>query len=149
MPGVTWDYRGLLLPAPVPLEWATTHAALPHAHVLPDGTVRLFFSSRDERVRSHIGAADLDLSGREPQVRLLPEPLLDPGPRGAFDDSGVTTSCLVVDGDRQLLYYTGWSLGADGALLPLSPAARSARTGSGSSGCPPRRCWSGARSTRT
>ncbi len=39
------------------------------------------------------------------------EPILGPGPRGAFDDSGVTTSCLVDDGDRQLLYYTGWSLG--------------------------------------
>jgi hypothetical protein len=108
---VTWDNRGLLLPAPVPVEWAVSHAALPHAHVLPDGTVRLFFSSRDERIRSHIGTADLDFSSDTPQARVRPEPLLDPGPRGAFDDSGVTTSCLVVDGDRQLLYYTGWSLG--------------------------------------
>jgi hypothetical protein len=108
---VTWDNRGLLLPAPVPVEWAVSHAALPHAHALPDGTLRIFFSSRDGRVRSHIGAADLDLSGDEPDVRVRPEPLLDPGPRGAFDDSGVTTSCVVVDGDRQLLYYTGWSLG--------------------------------------
>jgi hypothetical protein len=111
VPSVSWDYRGLLLPAPVPVDWAVSHAALPHAHALPEGTLRLFFSSRDERVRSHIGAADLELSGGEAQVHVRPEPLLDPGPRGAFDDSGVTTSCLVVDGDRQLLYYTGWSLG--------------------------------------
>jgi hypothetical protein len=39
------------------------------------------------------------------------DPVLVPGAIGAFDDSGVTTSCLVADGDRQLLYYTGWSLG--------------------------------------
>jgi hypothetical protein len=80
-------------------------------HALPDGTLRLFFSSRDDRVRSHIGAADLDLSSGRLDVRVHPEPLLAPGPPGTFDDSGVTTSCLVVDGDRQLLYYTGWSLG--------------------------------------
>jgi hypothetical protein len=106
-----WDNRGLLLPAPVPVDWAVSHAALPHVHVLPDGRPRLFFSSRDDHVRSHIGAADLDLSGRYPEVRVRPEPLLAPGPLGAFDDSGVTTSCVVVDGDRQFLYYTGWSLG--------------------------------------
>jgi hypothetical protein len=37
--------------------------------------------------------------------------VLAPGPLGAFDDRGVTSSCLVRDGARVLLYYTGWSLG--------------------------------------
>src|SRR5204862_3430203 len=30
---------------------------------------------------------------------------------GAFDDSGVTSACLVTDAGRQHHYYTGWSLG--------------------------------------
>jgi hypothetical protein len=110
LPGVVWENRGLLLPAPLSAPWATSHAALPHAEALPDGRARLYFSSRDTRGRSQIGRAELDLAtGAEPRVG--DEPLLGPGPLGAFDDNGVTTSCLVRDGDRQLLYYTGWSLG--------------------------------------
>jgi hypothetical protein len=107
---VAWEYKGLLLPAPVSVDWAASHAALPHAHVLPDGNPRLYFSSRDEWGRSHIGSADLDLSSTQARAQVKPRSLLAPGKRGAFDDSGVTTSCLVRDGDRQLLYYTGWSL---------------------------------------
>jgi hypothetical protein len=43
--------------------------------------------------------------------RVEPEPILDLGPLGAFDDSGVTPSCLVRHNDCLYLYYTGWSLG--------------------------------------
>ena len=107
---MVWERKGLLLPAPLPVAWAVSHAALPHAHALTDGSARIYFSSRDEHGRSHIGRADLDLA-RPSEARIAPEPLLRPGPLGAFDDSGVTTSCLVHDGERQLLYYTGWSLG--------------------------------------
>ena len=39
------------------------------------------------------------------------EPLLAPGELGAFDDAGVTTSCLVEDGDAFNLYYSGWTRG--------------------------------------
>jgi hypothetical protein len=107
---VRWDPKGLLLPAPVPLEWAASHAALPHVHPDADGRLRLYFSSRDADGRSQIGRAALELAD-EPRVELEPEPLLGSGPLGAFDDRGVTTSCLVRDGDRELLYYTGWSIG--------------------------------------
>lgn len=107
---MAWEYRGLLLPTPVPVDWAVSHAALPHAHVSPDGRPRLYFSSRDEWGRSHIGGADIEVSPTSAEVRVSPQPLLDPGARGAFDDSGVTTSCLVSDSDTQYLYYTGWSL---------------------------------------
>jgi hypothetical protein len=106
-----WLPRGLLVPAPPPVPWATSHAALPHAHVLGDGRIRLYFTSRDDRGRSHIGRADADLTSSEAPVEFREEPILGPGPLGAFDDSGVTTSCLVDQGARQLLYYTGWSLG--------------------------------------
>jgi hypothetical protein len=108
---VVWEQRGLLLPAPLPLPWAVSHAALPHVHRSADGGVRLYFSSRDDQGRSHVGRAELRLGGGEPEVEVQPEPILGPGPLGAFDDRGVTTSCLVHEGDRELLYYTGWSLG--------------------------------------
>jgi hypothetical protein len=42
---------------------------------------------------------------------LHADPVLDLGSLGAFDDSGVTTSCLVTVGHDRFLYYTGWSRG--------------------------------------
>jgi hypothetical protein len=108
---ILWQQRGRLLPAPPPVPWATSHAALPHAQPLGDGRIRLYFSSRDDRGRSHIGRADTDLTSPEAFVEFCDEPVLRPGPLGAFDDAGVTTSCLVEHDARQLLYYTGWSLG--------------------------------------
>jgi hypothetical protein len=40
-----------------------------------------------------------------------PEPVLEPGALGTFDDSGVTMSCVVDSEEATLLYYTGWTLG--------------------------------------
>lgn len=106
-----WEQRGRLLPAPLPVEWARSHAALPHACPLPDGRVRTYLSARDELGRSHIGFAEFDPVAHPDGLAVSPSPILDPGPRGAFDDSGVTTSCLVQHSDAHFLYYTGWSLG--------------------------------------
>jgi hypothetical protein len=108
---VVWEQRGLLLPAPLPFSWAASHVALPHVHREPDGRLTLYFSSRDAEGRSHVGRAVLELGGETPRAEPEPEPILRPGPLGAFDDNGVTTSCLVAHGSRRLLYYTGWSLG--------------------------------------
>ncbi len=100
---------GLLLPAPVAVPWAVSHAALPVVTEALDG-LELLFSARDSEGRSHIGAATLDLA-RGSAVPEGGEPLLSPGALGTFDDSGVTTSCVVAEGSQRYLYYTGWSLG--------------------------------------
>lgn len=104
-----WSAGTVVIPAPPPLAWARSHAALPATHVDPEGALRVYFSSRDERGRSHIARAIVDPGGGDP--RFDPDPVLSPGPLGAFDDSGVTMSCLLDDGERLLLYYSGWSLG--------------------------------------
>ena len=107
---VFWRNCGLLSPAPVAVPWAVSHAALPIVAPGEDGTPRLLFSARDTQGRAHIGAASLDLAaGRA--APLGNGPLLGPGELGAFDDNGVTGSCVVADGSRRYLYYTGWSLG--------------------------------------
>ena len=104
-----WQKRGLLFEPRRIGDWSVTHAMLPIAEPRGDGH-RLYFSARDGRGRASIGRAHVDLAGgRVTEVEA--HPLISPGPLGAFDDSGVTTACLVEhDGDRYL-YYTGWSLG--------------------------------------
>ena len=44
-------------------------------------------------------------------IRSKPSQYSNLGDIGTFDDSGVLTSCLETDGDRRLLFYTGWSRG--------------------------------------
>ncbi len=92
--------------------WATSHASYPVAVADERGTLRVFYSPRDEKGRSSIAALDLSVSGDAWKVSAVDDrPLLLPGKRGAFDDSGVTVGCLVRDGDAWFLYYLGWSLG--------------------------------------
>jgi hypothetical protein len=112
---VHWTRRGLLLGTPTGQPWAASHAALPTVEQRADGELWLYYSPRDERGRAHIASARLeaDESGTLRVTEHHPEPVLAPGELGAFDDAGVTVSCVVAGGEGQgtLLYYTGWALG--------------------------------------
>lgn len=103
-----WEKRGVVVPAPPPVTWAASHAAVPTVDVRADGTLRLFFSARDGLGRSHIGLAEGTLGG---ELRYRAEAVLAPGALGTFDDNGVTIGSIVRDGDRHLLYYNGWTRG--------------------------------------
>jgi hypothetical protein len=112
-----WRRRGLLLDGAPSIPWARSHAALPT--VAPrrtdDGApYDLYLATRDERNRAHVARVALheDADGALRVGAAQEAPALAPGELGAFDDSGVTVSCVVdrADGDR-LMYYSGWSLG--------------------------------------
>lgn len=91
--------------------WAASHAALPATEELDEGRWAVYLSLRDAAGRARIGRTVLDLRTVPALSALDPDPVLEPGPLGAFDDSGVTTSCLVHHGSERHLYYTGWSRG--------------------------------------
>ncbi len=93
--------------------WSHSHAALPTVEGLDDGRMALYYSPRDALGRAHIARAQLSL---DPDGRLSVgahdrEPALRPGPLGAFDDNGVSISCIANSTAGTLLYYTGWTLG--------------------------------------
>jgi hypothetical protein len=114
-----WRFRKLgLLIAPKPeLWWMRSHAMVPTLDRLDEDHLRVYFSGRDERNRSYIGYAVLDLNyaTNEPGraiVDFSAEPVLSLGELGAFDDNGVSPSCVVNDGTARRLYYIGWNRGA-------------------------------------
>lgn len=134
-----WRRLGHVFCADGRSPFLATHASYPTPLVRADGTVRVFFSPRDAQNRSSIFFLDLAVDGDRFEVlRVSDAPLLEPGQRGSFDDSGVTVSCVIADGDRRLVYYLGWSLavtvpfrnfiglatarGDDATLTRLSPA---------------------------
>jgi hypothetical protein len=106
-----WTKQGVLLAAPLGPSWSATHVALPTLDddVHGDRT-DMFVATRDRAGHSWIARATLDLGGERPEVAALDqEPVLAPGELGAFDDAGVTPSCVVRRGGDRYLYYTGWS----------------------------------------
>jgi hypothetical protein len=109
----TWTKRGLLISTPADQPWSRSHAALPAVSQVDGDRVDLYYSPRDELGRAHISRAHLRLqpTGELSLIDHDPEPVLSPGSLGAFDDSGVTMSCVVDAEIGSLLYYTGWTLG--------------------------------------
>jgi hypothetical protein len=107
---VPWTDRQLIFAPTGQAPWIGTHAALPVVQSVNDRQ-RLLLSSRDAQGRSHIGCVELSLDQPGEILTIGQRPLLSPGALGTFDDSGVTSSCVVERGDHTYLYYTGWSLG--------------------------------------
>jgi len=107
----------LLFEPPTHLAWARSHAALPIVGDVQGTRVRLYFSARDEHSRAQIGCAKVDVDNPDGPVVVEPEPVVRMGPRGTYDDSGVTGGCLVVEGGAHHLYYSGWSLDVEVPFL--------------------------------
>ncbi len=110
MPKHRWMKKGLIFEPPENLTWMATHAAIPVADKAGD-FYRVYFSGRDRLGRAQIGFFELDIKRPFAIERVSEEPVIGFGPLGAFDDRGVTTSCIVNHEGAKYHYYTGWSLG--------------------------------------
>lgn len=110
MESIHWEKKGLIYCPDGSLEWAQTHAQVPTIDVIDSERLRIFFSSRDSNNRSRIGY--IEVSARNPQEILYvhPDPVLELGTPGTFDDSGLMPSCLVSHEGRKYLYYIGWNV---------------------------------------
>jgi hypothetical protein len=105
-----WVKKGLIFEPAQQASWIGTHAALPILQEL-DVRDRLFLTSRDSAGRSHIGYVEIARDHPATILSVPPTAVLSPGALGAFDDAGVTTSCIAEHDGRVWLFYTGWSLG--------------------------------------
>jgi hypothetical protein len=109
--------RGLIVRPPQHLEWAKSHVALPIVDAAEGSRASIYFSARDAGNQAQIGRALVDLDAPAAEPEFEPEPLIRLGPRGAFDDSGVTGGCLVQEKGRRYLYFSGWNLGTQVPFL--------------------------------
>jgi hypothetical protein len=112
-----WRRSGLIFSDVGGRGWTRTHAACPIACPLELGLFRLYFATRDERQRAHIGTAQMSIDPRPTTGPLETEPVLAPGSLGAFDDHGVIPASLVEYDGRLLLYYSGWNPGIEPPLF--------------------------------
>jgi hypothetical protein len=105
---VRWRKLGLVFAPPTELPWVRTHAQLPFAEPIEDGRHRIHFSSRDELGRARIGSVVVDLETPSQLLELRKSPEIELGPLGAFDDRGVTSSCIVDYQGAKYQYYRHW-----------------------------------------
>lgn len=105
----TWVKKGVIFAPQGDLPWMRTHAQIPTDDLLADGTVRIYFGTRDADNRTSTGV--LDAAADEPGrvLRVEGRPVLSPGPLGCFDDCGAMPSCVVTRGTTKYLYYIGWN----------------------------------------
>jgi predicted GH43/DUF377 family glycosyl hydrolase len=87
--------------------WARQYAHLPTVDVMAD-RLRVYFAGLDESKFGRIGYVDVDRDDPTQVIAVGDEPLLDLGPVGTFDDSGVNPACVVHWHGHKYLYYIGW-----------------------------------------
>lgn len=105
---MSWRKLGLAFSPSQGSEWMRSHAQVP-TPLLCDGFIRVYFSSRPNPRLSMTSFVDLDADDPTKVLRVNRDPILELGEPGTFDEHGIMPSCAVRDGDRVLLYYSGWS----------------------------------------
>jgi predicted GH43/DUF377 family glycosyl hydrolase len=75
------------------------------------GEVRVYVGILDEQGVGRVGFVDLDEHDPRRVLRVAPEPVLDIGEPGTFDDNGVLPSSVVPHQGKLFLYYNGFQLG--------------------------------------
>jgi hypothetical protein len=108
-----WQRLGHIFVGNGQYSWMSSHAAYPTAEHIRGDVFRIYFACRDQQQRSHIGFVDIDINRPQTILNLSQAPVLAPGPRGSFDDSGTIPSCLISIGDHTHLYYMGWVNGGN------------------------------------
>lgn len=103
-----WTKQGLIYAPGGHQWWARSYAFNPTPETIDDKTIRVYFASLDENRHGRIGYVDLDAADPTRIKYETPEPVLDVGEAGAFDDSGVNPSCVINVGNEKHLYYIGW-----------------------------------------
>lgn len=104
-----WQRGGLIFCPDATCSWMASHAQIPTADLLDNGTVRIYFATRDGDNRSSTTYLEADAARPERVLYVADRPILSPGRLGTFDDCGAMPSSVVTEGGRKYLYYTGWN----------------------------------------
>jgi predicted GH43/DUF377 family glycosyl hydrolase len=106
-----WSKKGLIYGPTGDSWWALRWALQPTPLLRADGTIRVFVGFRTGEGVSRIGFVDVSAENPAQVLAVSPEPVLDVGVPGAFDENGVVP-CAVIEREGKLyLYYAGYQLG--------------------------------------
>ncbi len=108
-----WHKLGRVYCADNDSSWARSRAYLPTSWLRDERTVRVYVAFLDDDQIGRIGYVDVAAEDPTRVLAVSPEPVLDVGRNGTFDEHGVSPTCVVADAGRLWLYYVGWQRGVD------------------------------------
>lgn len=107
-----WKKLGLVYGPDGSMPWAKSHAMIPTPVRLNDDVIRVFVTFCDAQGIGRPGYVDVSANDPLKVLGVSPQPLLDLGKPGTFDENGLLT-CSVMDlgNGRMYMYYVGFELG--------------------------------------
>lgn len=89
-------------------DWARSYALIPTVEPIGDDRLRIYYASVDDQRFGRVGVLEVDAADPTRVLYDQPNPVLDLGELGCFDDSGVNPAALVETALGTTLYYIGW-----------------------------------------
>lgn len=93
---------------PREMPWVRSHAQVPTAIAIED-RIRVYFAGRNNDGKSFPAFVDVDISNPTKILNYSDKPCMDFGAPGTFDDDGMMPSEVLRDGDKIVMYYSGWN----------------------------------------
>jgi hypothetical protein len=106
-----WDKKGLICSHETfDLSWYKKNTMVPVPYLIDDTRLRIFIAMCDEQNIGRIGYVDVNPNNPSDIIGYSKEPVIDIGDDGCFDDNGVVTACLLKEGNKLYMYYSGYQL---------------------------------------
>jgi hypothetical protein len=104
-----WQKKGLIFTPDKNYPWMLHHASSPFVDRINDEILRIYFGPRDSEGRTVAAFIEVEADDPANVLYIHDRPALSLGKLGAFDDSGVSPSCIVNYQGKKYLFYTGWN----------------------------------------
>ena len=113
MKGFKWNKKGLIFDPTSRFDWMNSHAQVPYSLEMNNGTLRVFFSTREKQdsngnFKSYSAYVDLDINNFANVYNISKCPIIKLGDTGEFDEFGSMAGSVVKVDDEYFLYYCGW-----------------------------------------
>jgi predicted GH43/DUF377 family glycosyl hydrolase len=102
-----WKKQGFIYAPDGSVPWAKHYAHLPTPKVLNNEVIRVYFAALDSNNFGRTTYVDLDIDDPQKVLNVAPEPVLDLGELGTFDDCGTVPSSILEFRGRTYMYYIG------------------------------------------
>ncbi len=108
---MSWVKKGRIFCVNGNHAWTLTHAQVPIVEPVGEDVLRIYYGTRDDKNRTRTSFIEVDACNPAKVLYEHPTPILELGPAGTFDDSGVMPSEVIRYHDRTYFYYVGWNTG--------------------------------------
>lgn len=106
---MVWEKKGLIFTPDNFCDDMISHAAIPFAEEFEKKYLKIYFSSRNKLGQSLPYIIIVEKDNISNIVDINSKPLLNLGPLGSFDDSGIMPSWVIKYNNKRYMYYIAWN----------------------------------------